>query len=183
MNVLGFWGQTEIKQMMLSKEFLILDHLCTRPQASQRELAMGCGISLGRTNAIIKDLVTKGLLRCEEQNGRKVSYILTQRGLAERARLSNENILSTIRNYRRIKDSVMELLNRLYGKGYREFVLEGDKGEIHDVITEIFDNHFKDRATLMWGPAETREAQIILNMDRRFLTDKNAVNILHEITV
>jgi len=168
---------------MLSKEFLILDHFSARPHASQRELAMSCGISLGRTNAIIKDLVVKGFLRCEEQNGRRVKYVLTQRGIAERARLSNENILSTIKNYRRIRDSVRGLLDRLYGKGYREFVLEGDKGEIHDVIAEIFDRHFRDRATLMWGPAEGGKSRIILNMDRRFLAEPDTVNILHEIII
>lgn len=166
---------------MQGRELLILDKLLAHPDSSQREIAVACGISLGQTNLIIKQLCDDGLIRQDIVSKKKIKYSLTQRGLAERLRLSNEDILSAVKKYRKIKNMVTSLLNKLYEKGYREFILEGERGEIHEVISEVFDGNFRGRASLMWGPAEAKENQVVLNLDRRF--SKNAVNVLHEITI
>lgn len=168
---------------MLSKELLILDQINTNADASQRDLAMSAGISLGQINQIIKRLCADGLLHQDEVGKHRLRYTLTQRGLAERARLSNENILSTIGNYRRIKSSVAGLLDRLYSRGYREFVLEGERGEIHNVISEVFKDQFNDKASLVWGPVEPRDDVVILNLDRRFMGGRDVANVLHEIRI
>ena len=168
---------------MFNKERLILDYLCARPDASQRGLALATGISLGQINSVLRNLCEDGLLRQEAVSKKKKKYTLTRRGLAERARLSNENILSAIRNYKKIKDIVANLLSGLYSKGYREFVLEGERGEIHDVISEVFDESMGDKASLVWGPADAKDGRVVLNLDRRFLETEHAVNVLHEIAI
>ena len=75
------------------------------------------------------------------------------------------------------------LLSGLYSKGYREFVLEGERGEIHDVISEVFDESMGDKASLVWGPADAKDGRVVLNLDRRFLETEHAVNVLHEIAI
>lgn len=166
---------------MVGKELLVLDHIYSHPEASQRDIALSTGISLGQTNQIIRLLCQCGQLRQDVITKKKIKYTLTQRGLAERARLFNENVLTAIRKYKKIKDSVKNLLTNLYDKGCREFVLEGERGEIHDVITEVFEKHFLDKANLIWGPSDGKPDQIVINLDRRILMDKNVVNVLHEI--
>ncbi|MBI2091406.1 MAG: winged helix-turn-helix transcriptional regulator [Deltaproteobacteria bacterium] len=169
---------------MLNKELLILDRIYLKPEASQRELALSTGISLGQTNITIKKLTFDGFLRQDAVGKRKIKYSLTQRGLAERARLSNEAVLLTIQNYRKIKRAVIALLNKLCSDGYKEFILEGDRrGEMHEVIADVFDDNFREKATLYWGPQEPKEGQLVLNLDRRFLTEKHYINVLHEITI
>lgn len=168
---------------MLRKRQLILDYLILHPDSSQRDLAVSTGISLGQINLIIKLLCDDGLLRQDDVSKRKKRYILTQRGLAERARLSNESILSIIKNYRRIKLAVSNLLNGLQAKGFNEFVLEGDRGELHEVITEIVGEAFENKISLTWGPAEPKEGRVVLNLDRRFIPDDNTVNVLHELRI
>lgn len=168
---------------MQAKELLILDYLLQRPNASQRALSKATGISLGHINQIIKNLVTKGLLRFENVTQRRSRYVLTQQGIAERARLSNENVLNAIRNYKKIKQSVSNIISKLYHEGYREFVLDGERSELIDVIGEVFEIYYKDKAVLLWGPADEKEGQVILNLNRRYSTAKNAVNLLSEISV
>ena len=166
---------------MADKNRAILDHLCLKPDSSQRDISNATGISLGQVNLLIKRLCDNGFLRQEEISSRKHKYVLTQRGQAEKARLSNENILLTIRNYRRIKDSVRDLLGRLHGKGYKEFVLEGERGEMHDIVSEVFDDELNDKATLLWGPAEGTDGRVILNLGRGYLSGTHTVNVLNEI--
>jgi DNA-binding MarR family transcriptional regulator len=168
---------------MKAKELLILDYLLQRPNASQRAISKATGISLGHINLIIKNLTAKGFLRFENVTKRRSRYVLTQQGIAERARLSNENVLNVIRNYKKVKQSVSSVLNRLYHEGYREFVMDGEKSELMDVISEVFESYYKDKAVLLWGPADEKEGQVILNLNRRYSTAKNSVNLLGEISL
>lgn len=168
---------------MFQKDRLILNNLYNRPEASQRELSLVTGISLGQVNAIIRNLCDNGLVKQENITKRKCRYTLTQGGMAERARLSNDNILTTIKNYNKIQDSVKSLLNRLHGKGYKEFVLDGERCEMHDVVRDVFERLSLGSAVLLWGPAEDKEGQVVLNLGRRYVPGANTVNVLHEINI
>ncbi len=168
---------------MLKKRQLILDHLLLRPDSSQRDLALATGISLGQINLIIKLLCDEGFLRQDAVSKRKNRYVLTQRGLAERARFSNEAILSTIKGYKKIKEAVIRLLTNLQVKGYTEFILEGDRGELQEVVCEVFNSNFAEKVTLTWGPAEPKDGRVLLNLDRRFVAAEHTVNVLHEINI
>ena len=170
----------------MDRQFQILEHLSSRPDASQRDLSVATGISLGQINSIIKKLCDDGLLRCESILKKKIKYNLTQRGIAERARHSNEKILTILNNYRNVKRSVVGLLNGLYMKGYREFVLESENGgeDIYEVIKEAFEDHFKERAKLTWGPKNNKKDQVVLNLDRRYSgSAESVVNVLQEINI
>ncbi len=168
----------------MNKETIILECLYKTPEASQRELARAGGISLGQTNIIIKKFCDDGLIRREALSKRTTKYILTQRGIAERALRSNEQILLILRDYRRVKGAIVKLLHELYGKGFREFVLEGEPDGLHEVINSVFNANFKGRASLTWGPSAGRNDQIVLNLDRRFSgASKNVVHVLHEIAL
>lgn len=168
---------------MFKKEQLILNYLFGHPNAAQRELSVATGISLGQINLLIKQLCDNGLLRQDTVSKKKLKYSLTQRGLAERARLSNESILTVIREYKKIKQAVNHLLDTLHKKGYKEFVLEGEHGDMDEVISEVFDEHFVNRASLTWGPIEPKEGAVILNLERRFSAGEHTVNVLNEITI
>ncbi len=168
---------------MISKELLILDRLALNPDASQRELSVATGISLGHINSILKKLCNDGFIRQESLSKKRVKYPLTQRGIAERARLSNEKILLTLRDYKKIRGSVFGMLNTLLQRGVNEFVLEGERGDIYEVITEVFENNFKEQAAMVWGPAEPKNGSVVLNLDRRFNSLSNVVNVLHELSL
>ncbi|MFH1678188.1 MAG: MarR family EPS-associated transcriptional regulator [Candidatus Omnitrophota bacterium] len=84
----------EAKNNFNSEEaFLILRELYLDPQLTQRDLAQKIGISLGKTNYLIKELGQKGLVKIKnfshkEQKLKRISYILTPKGLKEKAGLT-----------------------------------------------------------------------------------------------
>jgi EPS-associated MarR family transcriptional regulator len=74
--------------------FRIIKHLEEDPAATQRALSGKLGISLGKTNYLIKELIKKGFIEASNfthNSGKpqKVQYLLTKAGLEEKWRLAN----------------------------------------------------------------------------------------------
>ena len=63
-------------------------------ELSQRDLSKSIGISVGKTNYIIKALIKKGLIKTENflnsKNKWAYRYILTPEGIKEKARITRE---------------------------------------------------------------------------------------------
>jgi EPS-associated MarR family transcriptional regulator len=76
-----------------SEEILaIIKEIETDPSATQRDLSQKVGISLGKTNYLLKELIKKGFIRVchfSTHRGRlkKVTYILTTKGFEQKIRL------------------------------------------------------------------------------------------------
>ncbi len=81
---------------MLSDEYRykILKRLEANPEISQRELAGELGISLGRVNFCVQALIEKGLIKARNfrnnKNKKGYAYLLTPRGIEEKARITVE---------------------------------------------------------------------------------------------
>ncbi len=81
---------------MLSDEYRykILKRLEAIPEISQRELAGELGISLGRVNFCVQALIEKGLIKARNfrnnKNKKGYAYLLTPRGIEEKARITVE---------------------------------------------------------------------------------------------
>ena len=84
-----------MNEQPLIKEILeILRLLSSTEDITQRTLAARLGISLGKTNSLLKELVKVGLLEIRNfatRDGKlqKVKYHLTKEGLEERVRLTH----------------------------------------------------------------------------------------------
>lgn len=59
-------------------------------RVTQRGLATKLGIALGLTNIYLKRLVRKGYIKCVNVQSNRITYLITPRGLAEKARLTYE---------------------------------------------------------------------------------------------
>ena len=73
--------------------FRVLKTLEEHPDYSQRELAAAIGLSLGRTNYVLRALMEKGLVKIgrflrSDQKLVKTAYLLTPEGVKERMRLT-----------------------------------------------------------------------------------------------
>jgi EPS-associated MarR family transcriptional regulator len=63
-----------------------------QPELSQRQLAQALGISLGRTNYVLRALLDKGMVKARNfrrsDNKLAYAYVLTPRGIGEKLRLT-----------------------------------------------------------------------------------------------
>ena len=107
------------------KELEILRNLSRRERIRQRDLARVAGMSLGMTNAILKRLVTKGLLTVRKINNRNILYAVSPAGMEEIARRSYTYFKRTLRNIVYYKNSIDELVRGLKKAGYSGVCLVG----------------------------------------------------------
>lgn len=90
---------------MLTDEYRyrILKILEADPQASQRRIADELGISLGKVNYCLRALIGKGLVKANNfrnsANKRAYLYLLTPRGMEERARVTARFLRVKLQEY------------------------------------------------------------------------------------
>ena len=102
---------------MLTDEYRykILKHLQDDPKISQRELARALGISLGRANYCLQALIEKGLIKADNfkssKNKKAYAYLLTRRGIAEKARAMMRFLQAKMVEYEALQREIEVLRN------------------------------------------------------------------------
>jgi DNA-binding MarR family transcriptional regulator len=97
---------------------------------SQRLLAQRLGVAVGLTNIYLKRLVKQGYVKVFHFQRRpaarkRLRYVVTPRGLAEKSRLTYEYMLHTLTLYRRARQTLHEALARLAHDGMKRVALYG----------------------------------------------------------
>ncbi len=115
------------------KEFEIINQLALNNLSSQRELSRRAGISLGMTNVILKRLARKGYLKIKQLNRKKVQYMLTPKGFAEKTKKSYRYLLKTIHLFEEAKRKIQNLVFSEKQKGNNKFLILGN-GELADLV-------------------------------------------------
>lgn len=82
-----------IEQTPKEESLFIIKEIETNPTTTQRAVSKKLGISLGKTNYLLKELIKKGIIKGESFSthpGRlkKIGYLLTPQGLEEKMRLT-----------------------------------------------------------------------------------------------
>ena len=93
--------------------YRILKMLESDPQASQRRIADELGISLGRVNYCLQALVRKGLVKVanfrSSHRKRAYLYLLTPRGIEDKARVTARFLHVKLAEYEILKRELEEL--------------------------------------------------------------------------
>src|SRR5204862_6701085 len=93
---------------------------------TQRSLANRLGIALGLTNICLRRLVRKGYIKCVNVQSNRITYLITPRGIAEKARLTYEFMDYSLHLYGDVRRHLRAVLqdcaaaNRrvtIYGRG------------------------------------------------------------------
>ena len=93
--------------------YKLLKLLAEEPQISQRDLAGRLGISVGKTNYCLSALVDKGLVKINNfrraNNKLAYAYLLTPRGIEEKARVTVSFLQRKMREYAELQDEIEAL--------------------------------------------------------------------------
>lgn len=100
---------------MLTDEirYQILKAVEENPRMNQRELAEHLGVSLGKTNYCLKKLIEKGLVKAgnfkSNPDKRMYAYLLTPRGVKEKAVVTMRFLQRKMDEYEQIKREIVLL--------------------------------------------------------------------------
>ncbi|MDE2117672.1 MAG: MarR family EPS-associated transcriptional regulator [Betaproteobacteria bacterium] len=93
--------------------YSLLKTLEDNPELSQRDLAKRLGISLGKVNFCLNALVEKGSLKINNfrnsDNKLAYAYLLTPRGVEEKARITVQFLKYKVQEYERLRAEIEEL--------------------------------------------------------------------------
>ena len=93
--------------------FRILRLLGHNPEMSQRDLAQALGISTGGTHYVLKALVDKGLIKfgnfTASDDKRRYAYVLTPKGLAEKAALTRRFLIRKLAEYEMLRAEIEDV--------------------------------------------------------------------------
>jgi DNA-binding MarR family transcriptional regulator len=92
---------------------------------SQRDLARELNISLGLVNSFIKRLAHKGYVKITTIPTKRIQYILTPKGMAEKSRLTYRYIQFSYQYYRQARQKIRDLFVKLEKDGARRIVFYG----------------------------------------------------------
>jgi EPS-associated MarR family transcriptional regulator len=91
----------------------ILKHIQTNPDVSQRQLAEELGVSVGKVNYCLRALIDKGFVKAGnfKRNTDKLSYLylLTPRGIEEKASLTTNFLKRKIAEHEKITQEIEQL--------------------------------------------------------------------------
>lgn len=114
------------------RDLVILERIEVEPEATQASLADQLGVAVGTINWHIKRLISKGYVKVQRVERRKLRYIITPEGIALRARLTIDYIQSSFQLYRLVRQRMTESLAKVKTKGFQTICLEGE-GDVAEV--------------------------------------------------
>ena len=100
---------------ILSEEnrYKLLKLLDENPEMNQRQIASALGLSLGKVNFCLKALVEKGLVKAgnfsRSPNKKAYVYLLTLRGIEEKAKVTMAFLERKQQEYEALKTEIEEL--------------------------------------------------------------------------
>ena len=93
--------------------YKILNSLQGNPQISQRDLAKELGVSLGKANYCLQELIKRGLVKArnfqKSDNKRAYAYLLTPKGFEEKARITVRFLKYKMEEYETLKREISDM--------------------------------------------------------------------------
>jgi DNA-binding MarR family transcriptional regulator len=114
------------------RELELLTEIAKGQGVTQRALAKKLGMALGLTNLYIKRLAKKGYVRIVNVKRSRLKYLVTPRGIAEKARLAYQFMEYSLSYYTRLRETFRQRLSPLSLSGGRRLLLIGS-----DEVAEI----------------------------------------------
>jgi DNA-binding MarR family transcriptional regulator len=108
------------------RDLKLLEEVEKDSRVTQRGLATKLGIALGLTNIYLKRLVRKGYIKCVNVQSNRITYLITPRGIAEKARLTYEFMDYSLHLYGEVRQHLRTTLAQcaaadkrvaIYGRG------------------------------------------------------------------
>lgn len=94
------------------------------PDYSQRQLAAGLGVSLGKTHYLLKALLDKGWVKAKnfQRSDNKLGYlyVLTPQGVRQRLQLTRSFLTRKEREYEMLNSQIMLLRQELAAQAERQ---------------------------------------------------------------
>lgn len=110
----------------------LLEQIERNPDATQADLASRLGVAIGTVNWYVRRLTKKGFVKIRQVQRRRVRYLITPKGIAEKSKLAYEYVRISMHLYRATRAQARQYLDQVSAAGFDRVWIRGD-GEIADI--------------------------------------------------
>ena len=107
------------------RDLLLLTEVERDGGVTQRSLAAKLGVALGLANLYLKRLVRNGYIAITTIPSRRIRYVLTPEGSAEKSRLTSLRLEYALSHYRELRARLREALSQMDQNGMKRVVIYG----------------------------------------------------------
>ncbi len=111
----------------------ILRNIEQNPHITQKDLAAQLGIAVGSVNWYLKRMVKKGFVKVTQLQRRRLRYLLTPQGIAEKSRLTGSFLQASLKWYRLTRETTKRHLATVRAAGFATVCIEGD-GDLAEIV-------------------------------------------------
>ena len=101
------------------RDLRMLEAVYRDSRVTQRGLASQLGIALGLANVYLKRMIHKGFIKCVNVRPNRITYLVTPRGIAEKARLTYEFMDYSLHLYGEVRRHLRTVLCDCAAAGQR----------------------------------------------------------------
>jgi DNA-binding MarR family transcriptional regulator len=101
------------------RDLRMLEAVHQDSRVTQRGLASQLGIALGLANVYLKRMIHKGFIKCVNVRPNRITYLVTPRGIAEKARLTYEFMDYSLHLYGEVRRHLRTVLRDCAAGGQR----------------------------------------------------------------
>jgi predicted transcriptional regulator len=101
------------------RDLRLLEAVHQDSRVTQRGLASQLGIALGLANIYLKRMIHKGFIKCVNVQPNRISYLITPRGITEKARLTYEFMDYSLHLYGEVRQHLRAVLQDCAAAGQR----------------------------------------------------------------
>src|SRR4029450_9760368 len=101
------------------RDLKMLEAVQQDSRVTQRGLASQHGIALGLANIYLKRMIHKGYIKCVNVQPNRISYLITPRGIAEKARLTYDSMAHALPLYGGVRQHLREAMQDCAAEGKR----------------------------------------------------------------
>jgi len=126
------------------RDLQLLEEIEQNSRVSQRELSNKFGIALGVTNACIKRMARRGLIKLKGIPPRRIAYYITPKGFGEKANLALRFFSYNIHHYAEMKKQIAKKLIEIQNRGVKRVAFYGvnDEMEVAYITLQGLDMKF-----------------------------------------
>ena len=155
--------------MSTEKHLDTLLELKENPSLSQCSLAHKLNISLGLTNAILQNLIHRGLIKAQKMTGRKILYLITPEGMVQATSFIYDRVRETQHYYQYAKDLLTTHFTNLYLKGVRKAAIYGTAQLAEITYLSLLDSPLKLDSIITDEPAPPTSSSTSAFSKKKFL--------------
>ncbi len=129
---------------IMEKELEVLQQIQENGCITQRDLARNMGLSLGNINLLMRKMISTGLIKIEKLNAKKIRYILTPEGMAEKAAKTYNYVVKNYNNMLHVQNVVRDIVDKQYQQGIKYIYLYGETDEVFQIVKVVLDNYVEE---------------------------------------